>query len=52
MPLSAADQRGQQELFCDDCSQPDAADREPVFSSASSSQTFPADDFVQADAPE
>jgi len=52
VPLPADDQSGQQELFCDDCSQPDAADREPVFWSASSSQTFPADDFVQADAPE
>ena len=52
VPLPAADQSGQQELFSDDCSQPDTADREPVFWSASSSQTFPADDFVQADAPE
>ena len=52
VPLPADDQSGQQELFCDDCSQPDDADREPVFWSASSSQTCPADAFVQADAPE
>ena len=49
-PISPAD--GQPELFADDCSQPDAADGEPVFWSVSSSQPLPADDSVQPDAPE
>jgi len=52
VPPSPADQSGQQELFCDDCSQPAEADRDPVLWSAGSGQTFPAVDFVQADAPE
>ena len=57
-PLPADDEPTQAELFTDDCSQPDlsactaqadAADGEPVFWSASSNQTFPADEFVQPD---
>jgi hypothetical protein len=46
---AAADQG---ELFRDDTSQPDAADREPVFWTAEGGQDFAADDGVQPDAPE
>ncbi len=43
---------GQGELFGDNYSEPDSADREPVFWSASGGQASPDDDFVQADAAE
>ncbi|MDO8538899.1 MAG: hypothetical protein Q7S40_00550 [Opitutaceae bacterium] len=43
---------GQGELFGDDCSQPDAADLEPVFWTDVAGQSTPDDDFVQADAAE
>ena len=49
--VAPADSR-QGELFGDDCSQPDSADREPVFWSASGGQDFPSDDCVQPDAPD
>ena len=51
-PLPADDESTQSELFTDDCSQPDAADGEPVFWAASGSQSLPADDSVQPDAEE
>ena len=51
-PLPADDDPSQAELFTDDYSQPDAADGEPVFWAASGSQSLPADDSVQPDAPE
>jgi hypothetical protein len=41
---------GQGELFGDDYSQPDAADREPVFWSDGGDQSASENDFVQADA--
>jgi hypothetical protein len=51
-PQVAPADAGQGELFCDDCSQPDAADSEPVFWPAGDRQDFPAGDCVQADAPD
>ena len=36
----------------DDYTQPDAADREPVFWTGGAGQTLPDDDLVQADTPE
>jgi hypothetical protein len=51
-PQVAPADSGQGELFGDDYSQPDSADREPVFWSASGGQDFPADDCVQPDAPD
>jgi len=38
------------ELFGDDCSQPDAADGEPVFRPVGGGRAFTDDDFAQADA--
>jgi hypothetical protein len=51
-PQIAPADAGQGELFGDDYAQPDAADGEPVFWSASGGQNYPVDDFVQADAPD
>ena len=51
VPLPTADQSGQQELFSDEYSQPDAADGEPIFWSADSGHGDSADDAVQPDAP-
>jgi hypothetical protein len=51
-PQVAPADAGQGELFCDDCSQPDAADSEPVFWPAGGRQDFPAGDCVQSDAPD
>jgi hypothetical protein len=51
-PQVAPADSGQGELFGDDYSQPDAADGEPVFWSATAGQDFPDDDFVQTDAPD
>jgi hypothetical protein len=50
-PQIAPADAGQGELFGDDYAQPDAAEGEPVFWSASGGQNYPDDDFVQADAP-
>jgi hypothetical protein len=41
---------GQGELFGDDCSQPDAADSEPVFRTAGGRQVVAIDAGVQPDA--
>ena len=49
-PQVALANSGQGELFGDDYSQPDSADGEPVFWSASGGQACPDDDCVQADA--
>ncbi len=43
---------GQQELFSDDWSQPDAADGEPVFWPASTGPNHPEENYLQPDAPE
>ena len=51
-PQVAPADAGQGELFGDDYSQPDSADREPVFWGASGGQAFPTDDGVQPDAPD
>ena len=60
-PLPADNDPTQAKLFTDDYSQPDlsactaqadATDGEPVFWAASGSQSLPADDSVQPDAPE
>lgn len=51
-PQVATADSGQGELFGDDYSQPDAADREPVFWTDGADQSTPEDDFVQADAVE
>ena len=51
-PRVAPADAGQGELFNEDYSQPDSADREPVFWSASGGQAFPTDDGVQPDAPD
>ncbi len=48
-PQVALADTGQGELFGDDYAQPDSADGEPVFWSASCGQASPDDDFVQAD---
>ena len=48
-PQVAPADAGQGELFGDDYSQPDSADREPVFWSAGGGQVFPTDDGVQPD---
>ena len=52
MPLPAADQSGQQNRSAPIAPQPDVANREPHLWSASSRQSFGADDFVQDGAPE
>ena len=49
-PQVALVNSGQGELFGDDYSQPDSADGEPVFWSASGGPACPDDDCVQADA--
>ena len=51
-PEAPAEATGPGELFADDYCQPDAADSEPVFWSGGAAQVDPADDYVQADAPE
>ena len=51
VPSTIGPADGQQQLFADDYSEPDAADGEPVFWT-SAGRSFPADDFVQPDAPE
>ncbi len=51
-PQVAPVDAGQGELFGDDYSQPDSADREPVFWSDGGDQSVPDDAFVQADAPD
>ena len=51
-PQVALANSGQGELFGDDCSQPDAAEGEPVFWCASGGQDLPADNFAQPDAPD
>jgi hypothetical protein len=49
-PPDAPADPGQGELFGNDYSQPDAADREPVFWTDGAGQSTREDDFVQADA--
>jgi hypothetical protein len=51
-PQVAPADSGQGELFGDDCSQPNAADGEPVFWPAGGGQAFPEDGFIQPDAPD
>jgi len=43
---------GPGDLFGDDCSEPDSADGEPMFWSASGGQASPDNDCVQAGAPD
>ena len=50
-PVATAD-AGQGERFGDDYSQPDCADREPVFWSAGGGQDLPTDDGMQPDTPD
>ena len=49
-PLAARADPAQPELLADDCSQPDAADGEPVFGAGDAGLPLPEDDFAQADA--
>ncbi len=51
-PQVAPADAGQGELSGEDYTQPDSADSEPVFWSASGGQGFPTDDSVQPDAPD
>ncbi|MSU25255.1 MAG: hypothetical protein EXS32_15735 [Opitutus sp.] len=57
-PEASPEAAGQSQLFADDCTQPDAADDEPIFWSECSSESLgfcaaqKPDDYVQADAPE